>query len=1403
MDCLLRNRISCAKFHSCGDVLFTMIDNVRLKLRSFSISMILFALFAGAVNGQQLRNPQVIVAQHHDVSPRLDYLAAHPSSLPGAKPQSEPDDDARWISLLRSKPRPASVADPVLQTSVRENLGTVPGLNFDGNPANGGWVVPDTEGATGATQFVEFINVEYSVYNKTTGALVLGPLQGNSLWSGFGGPCALDNNGDTIVVYDQLANRWVFSQHADSTVGQSLQCVAVSTTSDATGSYFRYSFVVDNNLYFPDYPKLTLWPDAYYLSINLQTETGFNPVAPYVCALDRTKMLTGATATAQCFQLSSTYQTSTLLPADLDGSVLPPPGAPNYMLSLATNALNIWQFHVDFTNPLNTTLTGPVALPVAAYSEACGGTICIPQPGTTQQVDSLGDRLMWRLAYRNFGAHESLVATHSVVANSSTGVRWYEIRSPASNPIVYQSGTYAPDSNYRWMGSIAMDRAGNIAEGYSVSSSTMFPSIRYSGWQPTVDSKGVFESENTLISGTGSETGSGRWGDYTSMTVDPSNDCTFWFVGQYQLTTGGQLWRTRIGSFSFPSCTNLISTTTALTSAPNPSMVGQPFVLTATVTSTSGTPSGSVTFQNGNSFLGTVLLNGSGVATLSVSTLPAGSYSIQAVYGGNGNFAYSGSNIVVQVVQQGGGTVAELSPTSLTFPIQNVGSSSAGQVVTLSNIGTGTLLISSISTGTVNFTETNNCGTSLLAGNSCQITVVFSPTTKGPLTDTLTVLDNATNSPQTATLSGTGGGIPVPFVNQPIVPWVAVPGTPGTTLTLNGAGFFTGATVDWNGSPRSTTFVSNTKLQAAITSADLAAAGTAVVSVVNTGVSPTSGISFFSVTNSTPVSSGLTFSQTTPSTGSTPTALAMGDFNGDGVQDLAVVNQSTSTVSIFIGLGDGTFKPHVDYATGADPVFVGVGDFNGDGKLDLVTTDIGSSSVSILLGNGNGTFQNQTPLPVAQGPQSLAIGDFNGDGALDIAVVGSSGSAVSILLGNGDGTFTRQDITLGFSPQSVATADLNGDGNLDLAIAVPLSGTVYILLGNGDGTFQTPVAYVAAGGPQAVAICDVNGDQIPDLVLADGTNNKVSILEGNGNGTFQGHLDFSVGMNPQAIACADLNGDGIMDVLSANFGDNTASVLLGNGGNTFTLFTQFVGTSPHGILAGDFNQDGRMDIAVVNELSNSVSLLQQSPTAVVAPSTLNFGTVVLNTHSAGRPVTITNNGTAALLISSITITGNQAPNFSQSNTCGASLSVGASCTVTVTFTPINIGNQSAKLSIADNASGSPQQVTLMGIGTVAMVTPTSLRFAPQVVGTTSAPQTVTLKNVGTGTMRITSVTLSGTNAGDFADVNSCPATLASQASCTVAVTFKPLAKGSRTAILNFTDNGGGSPQKVNLMGTGS
>ncbi|HXM55851.1 MAG TPA: hypothetical protein VOB72_10725 [Candidatus Dormibacteraeota bacterium] len=497
--------------------------------------------------------PAVTRSVHNDVSPPLrDMADTH--SPPGWAATHAPRRGPRPAPPGGGQPSPSGpTAAPATTVNV-DGVGngfTGPQGTFSVNAAP-----PDTNGAAGPNHYVQIVNTDYAVFNKS-GGVVFGPVAINTLWSGFGGLCQTDNDGDPTVRYDRIVDRWIIQQFAvtgaNGTTTPFLECFAVSTSGDPTGSFNRFSFSYAD---FPDYPKLSVWPDAYYLTVNQFNAAGTSFLGANVAALDRAQMLAGQATTRVSFNAPTNV--ASLLASDLDSATLPPAGEPNFVLSLgaAANTLASFKFHVDFTTPANSTFTGPTTLAVNAFSDACGtsGT-CIPQSGTSTQLDSLGDRLMFRLAYRNFGDHESLVASHSVTNGSSVAVRWYELRISGGSPAIFQQGTYAPDATFRFMPSIAMDQSGDIALGFSASSSSLHPGIRYTGRLPGDAAGTMGQGEGTIVTGNGSQNANlTRWGDYSALTVDPADNCTFWYTNQYIPANGSFNWRTRIGSFKFPSC---------------------------------------------------------------------------------------------------------------------------------------------------------------------------------------------------------------------------------------------------------------------------------------------------------------------------------------------------------------------------------------------------------------------------------------------------------------------------------------------------------------------------------------------------------------------------------------------------------------------------------------------------------------------------------------------------------------------------------------------------------------------------------------------------------------------------------------------------------------------------------
>jgi hypothetical protein len=485
--------------------------------------------------------------------------------------------------------------DPVVQHKKGSGPLSAPLQSFDGMCLPGGQpcaeasscgcLPPDTNGEVGATQFVQMVNSDFAVYSKT-GQVLRHATPIDSLWANTSSECAAHNDGDPVVVYDQFANRWLLSEFiASPNTGESYgECVAVSQTSDATGKYYLYFFDWGQNT-FLDYPKIGVWRDGYYLSANefptgQETSSGAAAIV-----LERSQMLVGAPARFVWFDESAANppggQYIGQLPGDADGSRLPPAGEPDVFAevddpsSIPPNPpdlgydMRLWNFHVDWSNPQQSTfgIDGQpnATLPVAPFVRAqCtyGYGDCAMQKGGPQGLDVLGDRLMFRLAYRNFGDHESLVLNHTVQVDTRQGVRWYELKSPTSSPSIVQQGTYAPDDPTtnplsRWMGSIAMDKKGDIALGFSASGVNDYPSLRYTGRAAGDPLGQMTQAEQVLFTGSGPQTEvEGRWGDYSDLSVDPTDDCTYWYTNEYltsDLVVIGS-WATRIGSFRFPGC---------------------------------------------------------------------------------------------------------------------------------------------------------------------------------------------------------------------------------------------------------------------------------------------------------------------------------------------------------------------------------------------------------------------------------------------------------------------------------------------------------------------------------------------------------------------------------------------------------------------------------------------------------------------------------------------------------------------------------------------------------------------------------------------------------------------------------------------------------------------------------
>jgi hypothetical protein len=627
-----------------------------------SAALLLVFLAAGFLSGNSV-TAQAPTAQqnsvatgrsyHNDMSPPLVTLP--PWSAADGKSEHEANENPKIPH------RHIDTADPVIQnrhTSSALAL-AAPAIagtlnNFDGIPFPGvgcSCAPPDTNGAVGKTQYVQIVNEGYQVFDKNTGASVLGPNSISSIWTGFGGACATLGQGDPVVLYDQLADRWIITQFAKSTSNGPVtdECVAVSATGDATGSYYRYGFHLGSNFY--DYPHLSVWPDGYYMSMNVFNSAGTAYLGPQAFAFNRAAMLTGAAASfvSPVGPLGGTVDP--FLPANLDGFTLPPAGAPATFVGFPGQSSNpnytTYHFHADFTTPANSTFTTFANPAAAGFTALCPSTrACVPENGVTSSsyLDGIGDRLMFRLAYRNFGDHESVVGNYTVNASGVAGIRWFELRNVTSGPVTkYQESTYQPDTTWRWMGSVAMDGQGNMALGFSASSSAIKPQLRYAGRLASDPLNTIGQGEAHLFDGAGSQSGTGnRWGDYSSLTVDPVDDSTFWYTNEYYSATGSFNWRTRIGSFKLtgtsPSPTPTATPTATATATPTATATATP-TATATATATptptpapnfslSISPSTVTVGHNGGTANYTVTITRTGgfnsPVTLSISGLPAG-----------------------------------------------------------------------------------------------------------------------------------------------------------------------------------------------------------------------------------------------------------------------------------------------------------------------------------------------------------------------------------------------------------------------------------------------------------------------------------------------------------------------------------------------------------------------------------------------------------------------------------------------------------------------------------------------------------------------------------------------------------------------------------------------------------
>ena len=524
-------------------------------------------------------------------------------------------------------------ADPLVrrQASGPGQQTPAPLISFDGlsSSETGGFAPPDPIIAVGNEHIVEMTNVRFAIYDKS-GTRVLAPTLLSSLWSS--GQCAGGDDGDPIALYDQVAERWLLSQfRASAPYGM---CIAVSQTADPMGAYFLYEF--DMTL-FPDYPKFGLWDDSFAMStVEFDPSGGgfsFAGIGSY--AFNRAAMLAGDPSGYVRFLRTDI---APVLPADVDGALLPDAGAPVLFYTYGTVAfagadeIQLFELDVDWNDPGTATFSNLTDVPVSPFNyDVCGSRNCIPQPGTANGLDDIASRPMNRLAYRRFGTHDALVGLWTVDATGGgvAGQRWFELRDTGSGWTLFQEGTHAPDSDSRWMGSAAMDVQGNIALAYSISSSATFPGIRYAARYPD-EPLGTLRDEATLVDGAGRASTGNRWGDYSSLVLDPTDDVTFWFVGEYLDASGSSQfdWETRIGSFRLGEQAALVASAGV---QPEPIPAGDLATVFATATAGPGALGGveiTATVPAGTAYVGgSATCGGSeagGVVTFPVGSVAAG-----------------------------------------------------------------------------------------------------------------------------------------------------------------------------------------------------------------------------------------------------------------------------------------------------------------------------------------------------------------------------------------------------------------------------------------------------------------------------------------------------------------------------------------------------------------------------------------------------------------------------------------------------------------------------------------------------------------------------------------------------------------------------------------------------------
>ena len=521
--------------------------------------------YAFIAYSQQSRIPptKIVSAIKFDKTPPLKNMRIIPAGTSKAEFEKEGKEVPNKFDVKKTHQQFQKKANST-KPAIQSKMGTLapnsaePINNWEGIHNLNGVYPPDTQGDVGPDNYIQMVNLSFQIWDKS-GTSLYGSVDNSTLWNGFGDPWDGSNDGDPVVLYDKTADRWIFTQFAlpNYPNGPFYILIAVTETGNPLGSWYRYGFEFDD---MPDYPKFGIWPDGYYMTVNQFASGSGNWAGVGVAVFERDKILNGdPNARMVFFNLLPTDDPYSMLPSDFDGPT-PPAGTPNYMVYMnddawgyPTDQLRIYECHVDWNTTANSTLTHTTTLSTDSFdSYFSGDQNNIRQPGTNIRLEGLSDRLMYRLQYRNFGSYQTLVTNHTVdVGNNQAGIRWYELRYSSGSWNIYQQGTYAPDATSRWMGSVAMDGYGNIALGYSISSKSVYPSIKYVGRYKNDPLGEMTITEKTIMTGAGFQTGTaGRWGDYSMMAIDPVDDATFWYTNEYIQTTGSANWQTRVASFT-------------------------------------------------------------------------------------------------------------------------------------------------------------------------------------------------------------------------------------------------------------------------------------------------------------------------------------------------------------------------------------------------------------------------------------------------------------------------------------------------------------------------------------------------------------------------------------------------------------------------------------------------------------------------------------------------------------------------------------------------------------------------------------------------------------------------------------------------------------------------------------